>query len=81
MTVTVAKNRCQGRAASDGGMFGDTSVRELLDLPEAQPVIARLARQVSEFSTIDTTEHVLLVAAFTLRCRRHPLTKTARPTL
>lgn len=79
--MIVAVNRTQGRAANSGHMFDPADFGALLDHPEAQPLIARLGAQVSEFSTVDRVEHVCRIAAVVLRAKRAPLNQYAKATL
>lgn len=54
----------------------------VLDLPEAQPVIARLLATVGEFNAIDDIRaHVLRVAADAVKAKRHPRNPYAGATL
>jgi hypothetical protein len=58
--------RCSGNAR-----------REILDLPEAQPIIDLTIQQCCTESTIDIAEHALLVARVVVDARRHPKTRFA----
>lgn len=52
----------------------------LLDLPEAQPIIARLGAATDE-GYPDRLSHVLRVACCVVRAKRHPTNSFARATL
>jgi hypothetical protein len=78
----IALNRCQGRPASDGGMFG--AIEDELGVefdPDAQPILARVGANICPWSTIDITDHALRVTAVALDAKRHPKTRFAKATL
>ena len=60
-------NRRQGRAANDSGQF--TSAPPV-DLPEAQPILARVGANICPFSPIDRIEHAKNITAVVLEARR-----------
>jgi hypothetical protein len=74
--VITALNRCQGRPASDGGMFFTD------DLPEvAQPIVARVYQAICPFSPIDRIAYAKQIAAVVVDARRNPKKAYATATL
>lgn len=82
MTVVEIRNRrdSRGIGATRQTMLADARA-EVLDLPEAQEIIERLAAACCTDSTIDLAEHILLVARVAVDAKRHPKNAYARPTL
>lgn len=74
-----AVNRTQGRAANDGGMFAGRD-DELLNLPEAQPIIKRIGENV-DADYPGRMEHVRLIAATVIRAKQLPTSPYAKATL
>lgn len=67
--MKTALNRTQGRAASDGGMFGDALVNDaVLATPEGQATLARIDAATTEFYK-HRAEHVRQVALFVLKAK------------
>jgi hypothetical protein len=78
VTVVEIRNRRDSRgigSTRDAMLAG--ARREILDLPEAQPIIERLAAACCTESTIDLAEHILLVARVVVEAKRHPKTRFA----
>ena len=77
-----ALNRTRGRRERDGGMFTPTgNLADLLDDPEARPIIERALANTCVESPIDRHEHALRVAAVVITARRRPFNPHAAPTL
>lgn len=78
----MALNRCQGRAASDGGMFAIADPKLAVEFdPDAQPILARIGASICPFSPIDKTDHAVRVAAVALAAKRTPTNAYAKATL
>ena len=67
--MKTALNRTQGRAASDGGMFGDALVDDaILATPEGEAVLARIEAATTEFYKY-RAEHVRHVTLLVLKAK------------
>lgn len=78
MTVTQVTHRTTRRRSERFTLPDDS--RWLLELPEAQPVIARIGAAVDP-DMPDRLEHVMRVAAICVRAKRNPANAYARATL
>jgi hypothetical protein len=78
--VTEVLHRTRGHAKTRPPRQKRSETKDLLELPEAQPVIARIAASVDP-DYPNRMEHIEFVAAVVIAAKRNPSNAYARPTL